>query len=83
MLRSEFDTSYCCLLNFHSSLSLIGLMKKWVRELTYLFQLEDSTEKMINRYQGNNRLTVNNTCDIFKAIFWIIIAVSIPLFLGH
>lgn len=82
MLRSDFNSPYCYFVNSLNPISINDLLKKVVREITYLLHLEDSTEKVENRNHSYNHLEVNNTREVIKTVFWIATSISIPLMLG-
>lgn len=82
MLRLRLETPCYYSVFFGPSTNLKNLTKSIGRELAYLFQIEDSTEKVTQRHQQNGAFKVNRTRDTIKALFWMVVAILIPLLLG-
>ncbi|MFW2365313.1 MAG: hypothetical protein ACN4GW_02795 [Desulforhopalus sp.] len=81
MLESKFNSPYCYCINLCTSISINDLAKKGMRELAYLFQLEDSTDRAGGRVKDYGKLEGNTTRGVVKAVFWIATSIIIPLLL--
>ena len=83
MLQSKQNAVFCYSLDFHIPNSVNKLARSGLKELVYLFQPEETTDRAEGHHYEATGLGTSNTRNRVKAVFWFAMSIVISLAIGH
>lgn len=83
MLELKQHVPFGYFLDFHNPNPINIVLKKWVVELHYLFQLEDTTDGVARFRKIEMSNGVNRTLEAAKVLLWFVVAIGTSLALGQ
>ncbi len=83
MLEAKQNAVFCYFLDFYIPNSINDLVQKGLKELVYLFQPEETTDKAEGRQYDATGLGTSKTRNIIKVVFWLGISIAISLAIGQ
>jgi hypothetical protein len=83
MLEAKQNTVFCYFLDFYIPNSINDLVQRGLKELVYLFQPEETTDKAGGRQYEATGLGTSKTRNIVKGVFWLAMSIVISLAIGQ
>jgi hypothetical protein len=83
MLEAKQNTVFCYFLDFYIPKSINDLVQRGLKELVYLFQPEETTDKPGGQQYEATGLGTSKTRKIVKGVFWLAMSIVISLAIGQ